>query len=270
MFTLTTRSFFIYSFALVLFLFHALAEAGLVRGGGRGTYSDSSNTDFVLVANDQINDLGLREGYTAVEVNGFNSGLDALLATPSFCDIEFFDFQDLQDAINFGGFVEEPCYYQVYENDPTIDFLGFGRGLFQLASNVEITWTLSRAGETPIVLAGAASDISGENVSYIGPMPTELFAGEYLVDLTVEFFSGPNMEFFRASGDSTDDVGCDEVAPGDVQCYMREFSPSDTLRFDSAFSERLVVLPGSAPINEPAMWGLLGLGLLLLRRSTTK
>lgn len=267
MFALTKKNAVIYLLATILFLFHAFADARIIKRGGRGTFSDSNANSFILVEDTNINDLGLMEGFVSLERYSFNSGDDALISTPSECVTNFGTQGDLDNAIQFGGFVPEPCYYQVYENDLRLEMEGFGRSLFSMASSAEVIWTLSQAGMTDIVLNGTVSD-SAALLDVL--MPPSLVPGEYNIGLEVVFHSGPDNSFF-SSFDVHDlnVVDCENVTPTDLQCYHQAWGgASDTLSFGAAYSERLVVLPGSAPlsVSEPASIGILLLGLIGIRR----
>ncbi len=268
MFSITTRTLFIYSFAFVLFLFHAFADARLIRGGGRGTHLDSSNTIYTLVDDGFRNSVGLEPGYVPIQENRFNSGSDELISTPEECEALFGSLDDLNAAIQFEGFVDEPCYYEFYENDSKLEFSGFGRGLFDMAAGADVTWTLSRAGFSDIIINDSINSIVGNQVLLDTLMPPALVPGEYLIDLDITFFSGPDSTFYRAQGDSLGDQDCEEVTPGVVECRLRDFFGSDTLSFSSAYKERLVILPGSAPrvpVSEPAMLGLFLISLIGFR-----
>lgn len=260
------RVVFVYGFALSFFLFHAFADAVLVRGGGRGTHSDSSITIYTLVDDRFTNNLGLDPDYIPIEEELFNSGLDELLSTPADCEAIFFDAEDLQNARDFEGFVDEPCYYEVYENDLLLEFNGYGRALFDLAFSANITWSLTRDGFPPVIINNDINAIVDSEVLLSTLMPEELVPGEYLIDLDVVFHSGPNSTFYRAIGDITEDIGCDEILPGELECYLLEFSGSDTISFSSEYRERLVVLPGSRPINEPFLLSLFLIGLFAVYR----
>lgn len=267
MFTINKRSAVIYSLAAVLFLFHAFADARLVRLGGRGSVKDSNAISHLLVNDNNINDLGLMDGFISLEGQSFNSGDDGLLSTPQDC-VRSFDSQfDLDQEKMFGGFVEEPCYYQVYENDLRLQMEGFGRAFFDLASSVEVTWTLSKAGMADIVLMGSVFD-SAALLEVL--MPPELMPGEYTIGLDVTFFSGPDNSFFSSNNShDLDVIDCVEPTPGDLQCYHPEWgSASDTLSFSAAYTERLVVLAGTDPltVNAPAGLSLFLLGLVGIRR----
>lgn len=267
MFTLHIKSAVIYSLAFFMFLFHALADAGLIRGGGRGTHSDSNAYSYVLVNDDNINDLGLMQGFSSLEYESFNSGDPALLSTPDECVTNFGSLDDLNDAITFGGWVEEPCYYEVYENDLRLEFEGYGRAFFQQASSVDVVWRLSQAGMADIILNGFMSD-SAALLDVL--MPPELVPGEYILGLEVTFHSGPDNSFFSSTDiHDRDDVDCIDLAPGDLQCYLPNWGgASDTLSFSAEYAERLVVLAGTSPfsVNAPASLGLFLFGFFALRR----
>ncbi len=267
MFTINKKSAVIYSLAAVLFLFHAFADARLVRGGGRGTVLDSNAFDFLLVNNANINDLGLMAGFSTLESQGYNSGEDGLLSTPQDCVRSFGSQDELDQEKMFGGFVEEPCYYQVYENDLRLEMEGFGRAFFDLASSIEVAWTFSKAGMADIVLMGSMFD-SAPLLDVL--MPPELVPGEYTIGLDVTFFSGPDNSFFSSNNShDLDVIDCVEPTPGDLQCYHPEWgSASDTLSYSAAYTERLVVLAGTDPltVSAPAGLGLFLLGLFGLRR----
>ncbi|GAB5379583.1 MAG: hypothetical protein Alis3KO_29790 [Aliiglaciecola sp.] len=250
--TFNARVVFVYVFAFSLFLFHAFAWAELVRGGGRGSRTNSAAEEFFLVNNIYANQFGMNFDYQAINYDSLQSGVFNAGAAPRDC-YQTYDFDD-------PFFVDEPCYYQFIQGD-RLQLFGFTSVFFPDVAAVEATWTISQ-GQNRWMFTG---DSSFSDTMLDVMMPDELMPGEYQVSLDYTFFSGPNNTFFYNSDNHNDfPNSCGELIPGDPNSYTCAFDydERDTLSF--GFTERLVVL---AKVNSPTALTLMIFGgLLLLRR----
>ncbi|MDO6694853.1 hypothetical protein Q4574_16265 [Aliiglaciecola sp. 3_MG-2023] len=266
MFIANSRITVIYSLALVLFLFHAFADARLVRGGGRGTYTDSANVEYYLIDNSYENSVGIGLDFVATQYLYKNSQAPFLLATPNDCLRNLGSFSDYNFQIDNGLFVEEPCYYEFYENETTLSLNGFSPFAFDLAQSAEINWTLSQIGKPDLIIVQNITAFDDEDILLDILMPSELIPGEYEVSLDVTLYSGPDADFYNeVSGEGNSlPIDCDPVTN---VCGYTSFIASDTLSFTSSYNERLVILAEpQVEVAEPAILGLMLLGLLGIRR----
>ena len=265
MFSFTTRSLLIYSFALVLILFHAFADARLVRTGGRGTYSDSSSDDFLLISDIFKNQIGLTTDFVAIQKRGKNSQDAGLLSVPRNCMNNRGTFLDYNFEISNGFFVDEPCYYEFSENEQRLQLTGSTPFNFDLAASAEILWTISQIGSSDLQFQQNISAINGSEILLDVLMPPELIPGEYEVELSMTLFSGPDATFYKDdSGEGNSPrIDCDSVS---LVCGYSTYSQRDTMSLSARYIERLVIRP-AAQIPEPNLLAVLTLGLIgLIRR----
>ncbi|MBU2879478.1 MULTISPECIES: hypothetical protein [Aliiglaciecola] len=266
MFTLPSCRVVIYSLASILFLFHAFADARLVRGGGRGTYTDSATDAYYLIDNLYLNSVGIAEDFMAIQMLSKNSQDPHLLTTPSDCMRNLGSFSDYNFAIDNGFFIEEPCYYEFYENEERLTLNGFSPFAFNLAQSAQIIWTISQLGQPDLTINQNISAFDNGDILLDILMPSELIPGEYQVDLDITLYSGLDANFYYdASGEGNSfQYDCDTV--NDV-CGYTSFYSSDTLSFSARYAERLVILAEQqVEVAEPAILALMLLGLMGIRR----
>lgn len=267
MINFTLRSSLIYSFTLVMFLFHAFADAGLVRNGGRGAVSSSGNDRIFLADDSFINSIGLGVDFTTIEQRSKNIALDGLLSTPQECVRVFGSFEELDQETRFNNFMSLPCYYEFNQDEPRLQMTGFGPLLFNQIDRADITWTFTQTGMPAISVVQDVNAIVGNEVLLDVLMPPSLIPGEYDISLEVTMFSGSDRTFYvEQFGDSgLANPVCDDSLPELVCGYPPgTYSPQDTITLRAGYTERLIILP--AAINEPGVLALLLIGLLRLRR----
>ncbi len=233
-----------------------LAAAALIRGGGIGHDSSSDAQNFYRIADDQRNALGVKTGFIATDRQTLVSGHIPLFAVPSSCYVD----------ISFPppGFVNDPCYYQFYQNE-SLQFEGFMAMFFANAARMDLVWTLTGAGYRQSFVGGNLDQL----VLLDTVMPL-LLPGEYQISLLATFYAGAGYQFYRDPSVHSDDLNCGELIAGDPSSSSCSYNwtAAESLSFSSA-GARVVILAGDKPpanpVPAPASVVLLLLGGSLLR-----
>ncbi len=250
------RVVFVYGFALSFFLFHAFADAGLIRGSGRGSRTASAAEEFYLVNNIHANRLGLAFDYQAISSTSLQVGRFAAGAAERGCYREF-EFGDPE----YDNFVDDPCYYQ-FNLGERLQFTGFTSIFLSNADRIEAIWSIRQG----LNRWQFVSDASNSETTLDVLMPADLIPGEYSVSLTYYFYSGNDTSFFyNPDNHNNFPNNCGELIPGDPNSYTcaYDYEQRDSLSFGA--TERMVIL--AAVIDSPSSLVLLLFsGLLLIRR----
>lgn len=231
------RMFYLLLVSMLCFSF--FADAKLIRGGGMGNESSSEAQTFFLIADDQLDALGVKTSFTSIDRETLVSGKIPLFAVPTYCYVD----------ITFPppGFVNDPCYYQFYQNE-LLQFEGYMAMFFPNAVQLDLVWTLTGAG--------FSQSFTGSNLDRMTLLDTAMPAlapGEYQVSLKVKFYAGAGYQFYLDPSAHSDDLNCGELIPGDENTTSCSYNwaASDTLTFSSP-SERVLILAGNKPLDIPA------------------
>jgi len=266
MFTLNTRSAVIYSLALVLFLFHAFADAKLIRGRGRGGVTVSFGSLDLLVPESEINSFDYLnysyfESMPEVDVVGvIPPGYPMVQGVPDDC------FVPLDGTTPFE---DDPCYWQFGVNEADLSITGSTVSHFASAMQ-NITWQIFEADAIPSIDAPlyefdnshtvvGPKPTSGtppfaSEVSFNAPMPISLAPGEYQIMVTMEQLAPSGYVFYSA-----DTINSAEACIGpvnNIQCVR--FGEVSGTTFTQVAIERLVI------VNEPGILLVLFSGLVFV------
>jgi hypothetical protein len=243
--------------AIITLVYATSAESILLRGAGRGSNKDSDATQYYLVNNSQINQFGLKDSFTSIENQSLQSGTFEAGSTPYDCYV-YDSFAD-----DGGPFVDEPCSYEFYQDEP-LQFDGFSSVFFANAADIMATWHITQ-GQNSWSYEGV---INHGNAILDILMPAELSIGDYMVSLDVSFHAGDGFSFFSKNVHDTFPDSCGELIPGDEDSFTCSYSGdiSSTLSFSSP-AELMRILPGTraiATISEPGLWMLWMMSVLAL------
>ena len=235
-------------YAVVLLLFCSfVAEATLVRRGGRGAETSTNPQSYGLYDNSYLSTGYLVQGAPAISTVNFTIGDLELLAVPRDCWL----ITDLLPPPEF--WQEDPCYYE-FELGEQLDFEGALLWDFPAAYAAEFRWTL-RQGEQSWDFISDRSD----SFSPAALMPAELMPGQYWLTFTSTFYSGADQDFYyRQARDECYPVFIDD---GDDNCYYYLGRKADVLSFSSPEEWVFILEPTAVQVPVPATLSLFA-GLL--------
>ena len=228
-----------------------IAEAGLIRGAGRGGITVSFPTIIVLTAESNLLPISqqLRADYASFGPSNTvvtPPGFPMLMSVPNDCFVQLGSNQTFDD---------DPCYYQFNINEP-LELTGAFSRYFGLAVNFQQTWRIYDSEDSLDALFEFSSpytSVQGSSnptlpgsyreVYLNAPAPGALTYGEYFVSTEVTFNAPDGFKFFQ-----TDPVAggqCEMVTDDIEECFLIITATNDTLTYNSIWRERLLVV--SAP-----------------------
>ena len=257
----------VYGLALVLFLFHAFADAKLIRGRGRGGVTVSFGTLDILVPETEIiPGFGmLRWDYynSPPASNPFNSafippGYPMVMPVPDDCFVELDSGQQFDD---------EPCYYLFRQNEPLV-MTGSTVTHFPLAIQ-DIRWRIFDINadlffDLPLYEFGTAFstieagpfDQAEREIYFNAPMPNDIAPGEYRIQIEVTQTAPDGYVFYSAD---TTQIGESCIFGPGIDCALIGQVSGKT--FIRSNAERLVITA-----NEPTTIALIVMALFGLYR----
>ncbi|MDP5131404.1 MAG: hypothetical protein NWQ54_11010 [Paraglaciecola sp.] len=185
-----------------------IADAGLIRGAGRGGITVSFGTIDLLVPTSEINEFGLLNWDYYSNINPavpYDSvyvppGYPMAMAVPDFCFVSLGSGQPFED---------DPCYWQFNEGE-RLEVIGSTVSFFSLAIQ-NITWRIFESDADPFIDAPLfefdnrfssvenTGDRSQRRQLYLdAAMPEDLAPGEYQVQVAVTQTAPLGYTFYAA------------------------------------------------------------------------
>ncbi|WP_068062485.1 hypothetical protein [Rheinheimera sp. SA_1] len=240
---------------LVSMLFvSCMANAVLMRGGGKGNNTSSEAQNFYRIADEYVNALGVKPSFIATDHETLVQGQIPAFAVPTYCYVDVTTMPP--------DFVNDPCYYQFYQNE-LLQFEGYMGMFFENAPLMDLVWTLTGADYSQ---SFAGSHL--ERAAFLDTTMPLLAAGEYQIGLKVTFYAGQGFKFYTDPSVHSDNLNCGELIPGDESSGSCSYSwaAAESLSFSSDL-EKVIILSGNKPLDIPipATTALLLLGGSVLR-----
>jgi hypothetical protein len=250
-----------------------IADAGLIRGAGRGGVTVSFGTIDLLVPTSEINEFGLLnwdyysnpDPSLPYDVAGVPPGYPMAMAVPDFCFVSLGSNEPFED---------DPCYWQFFEGE-RLEVTGSTVTFFSLAIH-NITWQIFESDANPYLDTPIFEfDNSFSSIENTGDrtqrrqlyldaaMPKDLAPGEYQVQMSMTQTAPVGYTFYSA-----DSFFTEEACFGDPQNIIcsRLGGVSGNTYFRSGIDRMVVV---SEPSFKIIMLTAL-CGLFIRRKVQTK